>query len=62
MVKEDLCSAGNLNSFLVKGIGKLKAILQRQVKDLEMTDEEYLYFIFQSDFDIEKYVSEKSRG
>lgn len=61
MVKEDLGSEGNLNSFLVKGIGKLKTILQKQVEDLEMTDEEYLYFIFQSDFDIEKYVSEKCR-
>lgn len=45
------------NQYILTGLGSLRDELKKLVSRTEITLNDYLYLIFQSDFDIEKYLS-----
>ena len=45
------------NQFILNGLGALRDELKKLVFSTEISLDDYLYLIFQSDFDIEKYLA-----
>jgi hypothetical protein len=55
--KEDTSLMNQFNQYIMTGLGALRDELQKLLFTTEISLNDYLYLIFQSDFDIEKYLS-----